>query len=38
MSASEAFMIANDWISEHYFTDEGKGDTFQKQVRALRKL
>lgn len=38
MSTSEAFGIVNDWISEHYFTDTGKGDTFQKQVRALRKI
>ncbi|MDN6411049.1 MAG: N-6 DNA methylase [Yaniella sp.] len=38
MSSSEAFVIINDWISEHYFTDTGRGETFQKQIRALRKI
>lgn len=37
MSTSEAFLIVGDWISEHYFTDDGRGDTFLKQVKALRK-
>jgi len=38
LSSSEAFVIINDWISEHYFTDTGRGETFQKQIRALRKI
>jgi len=37
MSTSEAFLVVGDWISEHYFTDDGRGETFLKQVKALRK-
>lgn len=33
----ESIVIVEDWISEHYFTSEGKGTTFQKHVLDLRK-
>lgn len=37
MSNFESIVVVEDWISEHYFTSEGKGITFQKHVVDLRK-
>lgn len=37
MPAFESIVVVEDWISDHYFTSEGKGETFQKQVGELRK-
>ncbi|GAB3188040.1 DNA methyltransferase [Nesterenkonia suensis] len=37
MPSYESIVLVEDWISEHYFTAEGKGTTFQKQVETLRK-
>ena len=37
MPAFESIVVVEDWISEHYFTTDGKGATFQKQVVELRK-
>ncbi|APF40835.1 DNA methyltransferase [Neomicrococcus aestuarii] len=37
MPAFESVVVVEDWISDHYFTSEGKGETFQKQVGELRK-
>lgn len=37
MPAFESIVVVEDWISEHYFTTDGKGATFQKQVTELRK-
>lgn len=37
MPSHESIVVVEDWISEHYFTADGKGTTFQKAVEALRK-
>lgn len=37
MPSFESIVVVEDWISEHYFTTEGKGVTFQKHVLDLRK-
>lgn len=37
MPVYESIVVVEDWISEHYFTAESKGVTFQKQVAELRK-
>lgn len=37
MPSYESIVLVEDWISEHFFTAEGKGTTFQKQVETLRK-
>ncbi|GAB2895658.1 DNA methyltransferase [Neomicrococcus lactis] len=37
MPAFESIVVVEDWISDHYFTSDGKGETFQKQVGELRK-
>ncbi|MGG5753653.1 N-6 DNA methylase [Zafaria sp. Z1313] len=37
MPAFESIVLVEDWISEHYFTSDDKGATFQKQVLELRK-
>ncbi|MGP5015357.1 DNA methyltransferase [Glutamicibacter ardleyensis] len=37
MSDFESIVVVEDWISEHYFTSEGKGTSFQKNVLDLRK-
>lgn len=37
MSNYESIVVIEDWISEHYFTSDGKGTTFQKHVTDLRK-
>lgn len=35
--ASDAFIVGEDWISEHYFTIESTKQSFQKRVNDLRK-
>lgn len=38
MSGSDAILIGEGWISEHYFTTDAKGQSFNAQVLARRKL
>ncbi len=35
--ASDAFIVGEDWISEHYFTTESTKQSFQARLVALRK-
>ncbi|KSU54742.1 DNA methyltransferase [Microbacterium enclense] len=35
--ASDAFIVGEDWISEHYFNTESTKQSFQSRVTALRK-
>jgi len=35
--ASDAFVVGEDWISEHYFNTESTKQSFQSRVAALRK-
>lgn len=35
--ASDAFVVGEDWISEHYFNSESTKQSFQSRVTALRK-
>lgn len=35
--ASDAFVVGEDWISEHYFNTESTKQSFQSRVTALRK-
>lgn len=35
--ASDAFVVGEDWISEHYFNTESTKRSFQSRVAALRK-
>ncbi|WP_022909109.1 restriction endonuclease subunit M [Aestuariimicrobium kwangyangense] len=37
MSASDAILIGEDWISEHYFTTDATSQSFKAQVLARRK-
>lgn len=37
MPAYESIVVVEDWISEHYFTSDGKGETFQRKVQERRK-
>lgn len=37
MAASDAIIVGEDWISEHYFTTDSKKESFQSRVLARRK-
>lgn len=37
MSASDAFVVGEGWISEHYFTSEAASQSFRARVLARRK-
>ncbi|MBC7308681.1 MAG: class I SAM-dependent DNA methyltransferase, partial [Tetrasphaera sp.] len=37
MAASDAFVIAEEWISEHYFTSEARNESFHAHVISRRK-
>ena len=37
MAASEALIVGEDWISEHYFTTDAKSESFQAKVAERRK-
>jgi len=37
MATSDALVVVEDWISEHYFTAEAKAETFHAKVVARRK-
>ncbi|MFT0846889.1 class I SAM-dependent DNA methyltransferase [Actinomycetaceae bacterium L2_0104] len=37
MSASDAFIVGESWISEHYFASDSKKESFHAQVLARRK-
>ena len=36
--ASDAFVVGEDWISEHYFTTDSAKESFHGKVLELRKL
>jgi hypothetical protein len=38
MASSDAFVIGEDWISEHYFTTDAKYQSFQAKVLEQRKV
>ena len=37
MAASEALIVGEDWISEHYFTTDAKSESFQAKAIERRK-
>jgi Eco57I restriction-modification methylase len=37
MAASDALIVGEDWISEHYFTTDAKSQSFQAKVAERRK-
>src|SRR5579863_7825149 len=37
MAASDALIVGEDWISEHYFTTDAKSGSFQAKVAERRK-
>lgn len=37
MAISDAFVIGEDWISEHYFTTDARNESFHAHVMARRK-
>ncbi|MCK0114016.1 class I SAM-dependent DNA methyltransferase [Ornithinimicrobium sp. F0845] len=37
MATSDAFVIGEEWISEHYFTSDARNESFHSQVIARRK-
>lgn len=37
MAASDALVVVEDWISEHYFTSDATKETFKKHVLDRRK-
>jgi hypothetical protein len=37
MAASDALIVGEDWISEHYFTTDAKSESFQAKVTKRRK-
>ncbi|MFX4271934.1 class I SAM-dependent DNA methyltransferase [Propionibacteriaceae bacterium Y1685] len=37
MPASDALVVVEDWISEHYFTTDARGESFGAEVLKLRK-
>jgi hypothetical protein len=37
MVASDALIVGEDWISEHYFTSDAKSESFQAKVAERRK-
>jgi hypothetical protein len=38
MASSDAFVIGEDWISEHYFTTDAKSQSFQARVLERRRV
>ena len=38
MAASDALIVGEDWISEHYFTTDAKSESFQAKVAERRKV
>lgn len=36
MSGSDAILVGEGWISEHYFTTEAKGESFRSEVKKRR--
>ncbi|GAA4693923.1 class I SAM-dependent DNA methyltransferase [Phytohabitans rumicis] len=36
MSGSDAVLVGEGWISEHYFTTEAKGESFRSEVKKRR--
>ena len=38
MSVSDAILIGEDWISEHYFTTDATSQSFHAQVLGRRKV
>ncbi|MFV2021523.1 class I SAM-dependent DNA methyltransferase [Micromonospora sp. LOL_023] len=36
MSGSDAILVGEGWISEHYFTTEAKGESFRAEVKKRR--
>lgn len=38
MSASDALVVGEAWISEHYFTTDAKNESFQSEVLKRRKV
>src|SRR5215472_1021150 len=37
MATSDALIVGEDWISEHYFTTDARSESFQAKVTARRK-
>ena len=37
MASSDALIVGEDWISEHYFTTDAKSESFQAKVAERRK-
>ena len=37
MAGSDALIVGEDWISEHYFTTDAKSESFQAKVNDRRK-
>src|SRR6516162_2529491 len=37
MVASDALIVGEDWISEHYFTSDARSESFQAKVAERRK-
>ena len=37
MATSDAIIIGEDWISEHYFTTDATSESFQSEALKLRK-
>src|SRR6266487_5573126 len=37
MAASDALIVGEDWISEHYFTTDARSESFQAKVAERRK-
>ena len=37
MASSDAFVIGEDWISEHYFTTDAKSQSFQAKILERRR-
>ena len=37
MATSDALIVGEDWISEHYFTTDAKSESFQAKVVERRK-
>jgi hypothetical protein len=38
MAASDALIVGEDWISEHYFTTDARSESFQSKVAERRKV
>lgn len=37
MAGSDAIIVVEDWISEHYFSTDAKSESFQSEVLKRRK-